>query len=58
MNKGTGNFARFETLADGVTACVELYDRFYDMLDPHTLVARWADNGANQGYKNAVASCF
>ncbi len=56
--KGNGKFARFETLADGINACVELYDRFYDELSANKLVSRWTDGGGNKAYHSAVSNCF
>lgn len=54
---GNGEFAKFGSLEDGITACVELYKRSYADLDAKTLVKRWAQT-SNKNYHDAVASCF
>lgn len=56
--KGNGVFSKFDTLQDGVTACVELYRRNYSDLPPDTLVARWTDGGGQGAYQSAVNQCF
>lgn len=56
--RGNGVFSRFETLQDGVTACVELYARNYKHLPPDTLVSIWTDGGGNRAYRAAVSSCY
>lgn len=55
---GNGSFARFDTLADGITACVELYKRNYSKLPPDTLVTRWTSGDNNREYLTAVYNCF
>lgn len=57
--KGNGQFARFESLRDGVQANVELYFRFYSKYtNADDLVDVWADGGGNASYRNAVRKCF
>ena len=56
--KGNGKFAKFDTLSDGITACVELYQRNYSTLPPAKLVARWTDGGGKGAYTAAVTRCF
>lgn len=56
--KAPSNFAKFETLEAGITACTELYNRFYKDLNSTTLVNRWTANGAETDYKNAIKSCY
>jgi hypothetical protein len=58
INSVNGEFAKFKTLEDGVTACVELYNRLYSDLPPAKLVSRWTDGGGNKAYRSAVANCF
>lgn len=53
-----GVFARFNSLQDGVTACVELYKRHYASLPPAELVSRWTDGGGQGAYQSAVNKCF
>ncbi len=54
----TTYFAKFKTLEDGVTACVETYKRFYSELPPAELVSRWTDGGGQGAYQSAVNKCF
>ena len=56
--KGNGVFARFDSVKDGATACVELYQRFYQDLTADQLVSRWTDGGGDKHYRSAVANCF
>lgn len=56
--KGNGVFAHFNSVQDGVTACAELYNRFYADLSADKLVSRWTSGGGNVAYRSAVASCF
>lgn len=58
QNGETTYFAKFKTLEDGVTACVELYKRNYSTLPPDTLVSRWTAGGGKGAYQSAVNSCF
>ncbi len=53
-----GTFAKFETLADGVDACVETYARFYRDKDASTLVSAWTAGGGNREYRTAVSNCY
>lgn len=53
-----GEFAKFDSLEDGVTACVELYQRLYKDLPAEKLVSRWTDGGGNGSYLSAVKSCY
>lgn len=53
-----GVFARFDSLQDGVTACVELWQRLYKDLPADKLVSRWTDGGGNTAYRSAVRSCY
>jgi hypothetical protein len=55
---GNGKFAKFNSIADGITACVELYQRNYKHLPPAALVSRWTDKGGNRAYRSSVASCY
>jgi hypothetical protein len=57
--KGNGQFAKFETLEDGVQANVELYFRHYAKYEnADALVNVWADGGGNSSYRGAVRKCF
>lgn len=58
LNSVNGKFAKFNSLEDGVTACVELYKRLYSDLPADKLVSRWTDSGGNANYRKAVASCY
>ena len=51
-------FAKFNSLQDGVTACVELYKRLYSDLPADKLVSRWTDGGGNKEYRSAVRNCY
>lgn len=53
-----GIFAQFESSNDGITACTELYNRFYKDLSASTLVSEWTDGGGNAAYRAQVASCY
>ena len=48
----------FHTVEDGITACTELYARFYKDLSASALVSRWTDGGGNAAYRAQVASCY
>lgn len=58
INSVNGVFARFDSLEDGVTACVELWQRLYKDLPADKLVSRWTDGGGNTHYRSAVRSCY
>jgi hypothetical protein len=53
-----GVFARYHSVSDGVTACVELYNRMYRDLTADQLVSRWTAGGGNRAYRSAVKSCY
>ncbi|MGE0536665.1 MAG: hypothetical protein AB7O68_16965 [Pirellulales bacterium] len=53
-----GEFAKFATREDGITACVELYSRFYRDMSALQLVRVWTDGGGNAAYRSQVASCY
>lgn len=53
-----GTFAKFNTLEDGITACVELYERLYKHLPAEKLVARWTNGEGNVSYQAAVSACY
>lgn len=56
---GNGQFAKFETLEDGVQANVELYFRHYaHYTNANDFVSVWADGGGKGSYRAAVQSCF
>ena len=52
-----GTFARFDSLKDGIQACVETYNRFYSGMSADRLVAYWT-GGGNANYRAAVGSCY
>ena len=53
-----GHFAKFETLEDGITACVELYARNYKHRSAYDLVSIWTNRGAEESYYYNVAQCY
>lgn len=56
---GNGEFAKFNSLEDGVRANVELYKRHYAKYKTaDALVNVWADGGGNHHYRQAVRDCF
>lgn len=55
---GNGTFAKFDTVEDGITACVELYKRNYKDMPPQKLVSLWTAGGGNKHYRSAVSSCY
>jgi hypothetical protein len=57
LKTANGTFAKFDTLHDGITACVELYQR-YQNLSPSTLVRTWTNGGGSPGYHAEVSSCY
>lgn len=61
-----GEYAKFETLQDGVTACVELWQRFYEGKTAFATAKVWTGNANNKDYGskrderayiNAIAAC-
>lgn len=56
--KGNGQFAKFSTKEDGITACVELYNRFYKNMSADQLVRLWTDGGGQGAYLQQVRSCY
>ncbi len=55
---GNGDFAKFDTMEDGITANVELYARnFARYTTAEKLVKVWTNNTATE-YVNAVKACF
>lgn len=55
---GNGYFASYDSLRDGMRACVDLYARKYQGAHPDTITRVWAGNPQSQGYWTAIRSCY
>lgn len=53
-----GYFLVFDTLENGIKACVETYQRFYKDAPPRALVSAWTAGGGQGHYQAAVSACF
>lgn len=53
-----GKFLVFDSLESGITACVQVYQRFYTDKTADQLVSAWTAGGGNAQYRSAVRSCF
>ena len=55
---GNGYFSHFNSMEDGIVACIDLYIRKYSGKTPDELTKIFAENPESRGYWESVRSCY